>query len=371
MSGVTRNPYDLKRDPGGSSSGTGTSIAADLGLLGIGEDTGGSIRLPSTFCSLVGLRCTPGTISRYGLSPLLVPQDTPGPMCRTVTDVALMLDVLAGFDERDPYTATAVLSGQPVGGSYAANFSVDKIKSARLGVLREAFGPDSDSDKDKDCGSVNRVINVALSKLEQNGTTLIDVEIPNLKHLLEITFTYPQRSRSDLDAWFARHPLLNTTNTKEIYGSKRYHPALDLFEDIALGTGTPQKDPEFTTRLLAREELQRTIISLMAKHQLDALTFPDCQIPAPLLDDILAQRWPAAAFPTNTLVASQSLMPAISVPAGLTEAEGEGEGDGRGEGEAGLPVGLELLGLPYREQALLELAYGVEQLVMGRRPPPL
>ncbi len=358
MSGVTRNPYDLKRDPGGSSSGTGTAVAADLGLLGIGEDTGGSIRLPSTFCGLVGLRCTPGTISRYGLSPLLVPQDTPGPMCRTVTDVALMLDALAGFDERDPYTATAVLSGKPVGGSYAANFSVDQIKSARLGVLREAFGPDSD----KDCASVNGVINGALSKLEQNGTTLIDVEIPNLKHLLEITFTYPQRSRSDLDAWFARHPFLNSTNTKEIYGAKRYHPALDLFEDIALGTGTPQKDPEFTTRLLAREELQRAIISLMAKHQFDALAFPDCQIPAPLLDDVLTQRWPAAAFPTNTLVASQSLMPAISVPAGLTEER---------EGEATLPVGLELLGLPYREQALLELAYGVEQLVMGRRPPPL
>ncbi|KAK5195664.1 hypothetical protein LTR92_004604 [Exophiala xenobiotica] len=360
ISGVTRNPYDLKRDPGGSSSGTGSAIAADLGLLGIGEDTGGSIRLPSTFCGLVGLRCTPGTISRHGLSPLLVPQDTPGPMCRTVTDVALMLDVLAGFDEHDPYTATAVLSGKPIGGSHAANFpsSVDKIKSARLGVLRGAFGPDSD----KDCASVNRVINGALSRLEANGTTLIDIEIPNLKHLLEITFTYPQRSRSDLDAWFAKHPHppLNKTDTKQIYGSKRYHPALDLFEDIALGAGTPEKDPQFTTRLLAREELQRTIISLMAKHNLDALAFPDCQIPAPLLDDILAQRWPAAKFPTNTLVASQSLMPAISIPAGLTE-----------KGEAGLPVGLELLGLPYREQALLELAHGVEQLVMGRRPPPL
>ncbi|KIV77332.1 hypothetical protein PV11_09136 [Exophiala sideris] len=354
MSEITRNPYDLNRDPGGSSSGTGAAVAADLSLLGIGEDTGGSIRLPSSFCGLVGLRCTPGMISRYGLSPLLVPQDTPGPMCRTVTDVALMLDVLAGFDEQDPYTAAAVISGKPVGGSYAANLSLHKIKTARIGVLREAFGPDSDPD----CRATNNVINSALKTLQENGTTLVDVEIPNLKSLLQETFTYPQRSRSDLDAFFSRHPFLKT-NTKEIYGSKRYHPALDLFEDIALGDGSPQNDPKFTTRLLLREELQRAVVTIMAKHQLDALAFPDCQIPAPLLDDVLKQRWPAADFPTNTLVASQSLMPAVTVPAGLTE------------GDIGLPVGLELLGLPYREQTLLELAYGVEQLTLARRPPQL
>lgn len=275
-------------------------------------------------------------------------------MCRTVTDAALMLDVLAGFDEHDPYTAAAVISGSPSGGSYAANLSVDKIKSSRIGVLREAFGPDSDPD----CRVVNTVINNALKKLQENGATLIDVEIPDLKALLQVTFTYPQRSRSDLDAFFSRHPFLKT-QTKEIYGAKKYHPALDLFEDIALGLGSPQNDPEFTTRLLAREELQRSVVAVMAKHRLDALAFPDCQIPAPLLDDVLAQRWPAADFPTNTLVSSQSLMPAVTVPAGLTE------------GEAGLPVGLELLSLPYREQTLLEIAYGVEQLTLARRSPPL
>ncbi|KIW20711.1 hypothetical protein PV08_01288 [Exophiala spinifera] len=356
ISGVTKNPYDLVRDPGGSSSGTGTAVAADLGLLGVGEDTGGSIRLPSFFCGLVGLRCTPGTISRFGLSPLLVPQDTPGPMCRTVTDAALMLDVLAGFDERDPYTATAVIAGPPKGGSYAANLSMERIKSARLGLLEGTLGPDSDPA----CHSVNKVINSALKTLQDNGTTLVDVRIPDLAQILSLTFTYPQRSRSDLDAWFARHTFLKT-DTKAIYGSKQYHPALDLFEDIALGPGTPERDPTFTSRLLARDRLQQAIISLMAKYELDALAFPDCQIPAPLLKDALAQRWPADTFPTNTLVASQSLMPAISVPVGLTQDQTA----------PGLPVGLELLGLPYREQTLLELAYGVERIVAARQPPPL
>jgi amidase len=354
LSGLTRNPYDLNRDPGGSSSGTGAAIAADLATLGIGEDTGGSIRVPSSFCGLVGIRCTPGLISRSGLSPLLVPQDTPGPMCRTVRDTALMLDILAGFDERDPYTAAAFIAGKPTGGSYAANLSVEKIKSARIGVLSETFG----SDSDPDCRSVNMVMKNTLQKLQENGTTLINVEIPNLKHYLQTTFMYPQRSRSDLDAFFSRHPYLKT-NTTEIYEKKQYHPALDLFEDIATGPGDPQKDAGFTDRLFARDELQRLIITVMAKNALDALAFPDVQVPAPSLDDVLAQRWSGATFPTNTLIASQSLLPAISIPAGLTE------------GDSGLPVGLELLGLPYREQLLLELAYGVEKVTMARKPPTL
>jgi Asp-tRNA(Asn)/Glu-tRNA(Gln) amidotransferase A subunit family amidase len=265
-----------------------------------------------------------------------------------------MLDVLAGFDERDPYTAAAFIAGKPTGGSYAANLSVEKIKSARIGVLSETFG----SDSDPDCRSVNMVMKNTLQKLQENGTTLINVEIPNLKHYLQTTFMYPQRSRSDLDAFFSQHPYLKT-NTTEIYEKKQYHPALDLFEDIATGPGDPQKDTGFTDRLFARDELQRLIITVMAKNALDALAFPDVQVPAPSLDDVLAQRWSGATFPTNTLIASQSLLPAISIPAGLTE------------GHSGLPVGLELLGLPYREQLLLELAYGVEKVTMARKPPTL
>ena len=104
-SGETKNPYALDRDPGGSSSGTGAAVAAKLGAVGIGEDTGGSIRVPASFNNLFGLRVTPGLISRAGMSPLVVLQDTAGPMTRTVTDAALLLDALAGYDPQDPYTS--------------------------------------------------------------------------------------------------------------------------------------------------------------------------------------------------------------------------------------------------------------------------
>lgn len=324
-----------------------------MALIGLGEDTGGSIRVPSSFCGLAGIRCTPGLISRKGLSPLLVPQDTPGPMCRTVTDVAVTLDAIVGFDPHDLYTATAVIAGKPVGGSYAANFSPDKIKKATIGVLRGVFGPDSDPE----CASVNKVINRTLTQLQDAGTTFVDVEIPNLKHYLQLTFTYQSRSRFDLDSFFSKHPFLQT-NTKQIYENKQYHPTLDIFENMATGIKHPREDPEFVDRLFARDELQRLVIATIASRGLDALAFPSVRIPAPTTKDLLANRWKGDGFPTNTLIASQALLPAVSVPAGLTEP-------GR------LPVGLELLGIPYREQSLLELAFGVEQLTLARRPPSL
>jgi len=120
--GVTKNPYDLDRDPGGSSGGTGAAVAANLGAVGIGEDTGGSIRLPASFDNLVGVRVTTGLISRNGLSPLVVFQDTAGPMTRTVKDAAILLDALVGYDPaairsrpppRSPGTPEATLTACP------------------------------------------------------------------------------------------------------------------------------------------------------------------------------------------------------------------------------------------------------------------
>lgn len=349
MSGITLNPYDLKRDPGGSSSGTGSAIAADLGILGLGEDTGGSIRCPSSFCGLVGLRATPGMISRTGLSPLLVPQDTAGPMCRTVRDAALMFDAMVGFDPKDQYTTASIIGGQPKGGSYAV-LDKTRISSARIGVLKSLFGEDSNPDY----LAVNKVVKGALDQLQKAGATLVEIELPNLLETFTLTFTYASRSGSDLDNFFKNNPQLNLT-VKKIFESKQYHPTLDLFEDIAVGPGSPVNDPIFTKRLLAQGDLQRLVMSTLASHNLDVLAFPDVKLASPLISDVLKQRWSGSNFPVNTLLASQAVLPAITVPAGLTEE--------------GLPVGLEMVSYPYREQLLLELAYGVEDVVQGRKPP--
>ena len=149
--GTTRNPYDPAHDPGGSSGGTGAAVAANLGALGVGEDTGGSIRVPASFNNLVGLKVTPGLISRAGMSPLVEFQDSAGPMCRTVSDAATLLEVLAGFDPADPCTATAVIAGQV---PYSQLLNRASLRGARIGVVRHAFGDAADPQ----AAAVNTVI---------------------------------------------------------------------------------------------------------------------------------------------------------------------------------------------------------------------
>ncbi|MEU6577160.1 amidase [Streptomyces sp. NPDC046805] len=351
VSGVTRNPYALDRDPGGSSSGTGAAVAANLATVGIGEDTGGSIRLPASFCNLVGLRVTPGLISRNGMSPLVEPQDTPGPMTRTVTDAALLLDVLAGFDPTDPYTATAAIARHR--GSYTDALDPSSLAQARIGVLRQAFG----SDDDPEAATVNTVIGTALDKIAATGAQLVDVAIPDLDHYVAYTSVYFSRSRADIDAFLESRPGVDATSIAQLYADGHAHPNLDLLAGIATGPALPTDDPDYHLRLEARERFQRIVIGVMAENDLDALCFPDVRIAPPTHDDVLAARWTCLEFPTNTVIASQLWMPAVTVPAGFTAD--------------GLPVGLELMALPHHEADLLGLAYGVEQATGSRRAPVL
>jgi amidase len=109
----TRNPYDPNRDPGGSSSGTGAAVAANLATVGLGTDCGGSVRVPASFCNLVGVRSTPGVVPRTGTSYLVIPQDTVGPMARTVEDARRVFGVIAGYDPADPYSVAATIARAP------------------------------------------------------------------------------------------------------------------------------------------------------------------------------------------------------------------------------------------------------------------
>ena len=347
--GETRNPYALDRDPGGSSSGTGAAVAANLGAVGVGEDTGGSIRLPASFDNLVGLKVTPGLISRDGLSPLVGFQDSAGPMCRTVRDCACLLNVLAGYDPADPVTATAVIAGAQ---DYTAGLDDNALHGRTLGVVREAFGDESDSE----AALVNSVMNTALGALEAAGARVVDIVIPDLAHYVDYTSLYITHSQHDINAFLATREVPYRT-VAEIRAAGLYHPRLDLFEAIVEGPLEPLSDPEYYPRYVARERFQREIVNAMARVGADALVFPTTQLPAPTRADLDAGRWTTLSFPTNTLIAAQSWMPAISVPAGFTAD--------------GLPVGMEIVGLPYGEARLLALAYAFEQATRHRRPPTI
>ena len=350
LSGLTRNPYDLDRDPGGSSGGTGAAVAAGYATIGLGTDCGGSVRLPSSFCNLVGARSTPGLISRKGCNPLVGVQDTIGPMGRSVVDVARVFTVMAGFDPADPLTYAYSVARGPE--SYLDNLVPDALAGMRLGVLRSAFG----AGDDPHAAPVNQVMAGALSELTAGGATVVDVEIADLVDWIMRTSMYTIKSKYDIDAWLATKPDAPMKTVDEIVGSGRYHEKLDLLEGIAAGPKDPFADPAYYPAYVAHEEFMRTVVNLMEGHGLDALVYPTCQVIPPTREDTDSGLWNTLNFPTNTVISSQTWMPAITVPAGLTDA--------------GLPVGLEILARPYDEPTMFRVAYGFEQVGHHRVHPP-
>lgn len=347
--GETKNPYDLDRDPGGSSSGTGAAVAANLGAVGIGEDTGGSIRVPSSFDNLVGVRVTTGLISRIGMSPLVVFQDAAGPMTRTVKDAAILLDVLVGYDPEDPFTASATLARDA--GSYADGLTEDRLTGARIGVVREAFG----SDEDQDSSAVNQVVGEAIDAMRAAGAEIVDpVSIPDLQDFVGVTSLYLSQSRYDIDKFLSKRPGSHTVG--ELYETKRFHPRLDLFTAIAEeAPEDPEEDPNYHRGLAAREEFRRAILNVMASQNLDALLYPNSQVLPPTRKELDDWKWTVLTFPTNALIAAQADLPSISLPAGFAGGS--------------VPVGFELVGKPYGEADLLSLAYSYEKAANPRRAP--
>ncbi|KAK5999701.1 hypothetical protein QM012_005107 [Aureobasidium pullulans] len=354
----TKNPYNVNHDVGGSSCGSAAAVAANFALLAVAEDTGGSIRCPASFTNLVGLRPTPGLVSRSGFCPLVKVQDTPGPVARTVQDCARFFDCMVGFDPEDPYTGVAAMVkslGLPIGDSYASNLDqgLNRLKQARIGVMRQLFGPNSDPY----CLAVNQVISKAFSTLEETGTTFVDVHLDKLEHYMTFTPTYLQRSRTEINSFLATKPHL-PQDVADIVPAVASEEFLSFTSQITHGPLDPLEDPEYLPKILDRDEFKRKLDSLMASLELDALAFPDVQIPPPKHEDATNGRFPTCwDFPVNTLLASQARLPAITVPAGFTAD--------------GLPIGLELVSYEYHEQALLQLARGFEMVIGARQAPDI
>lgn len=348
--GSTLNPYALDRDVGGSSAGTAASVAASLATVGIGEDTGGSIRLPSSFTNLVGVRVTPGLISRSGMSPLVVFQDTAGPMARTVEDAALLLDALVGYDPGDVYTTAFVIADHH--GSYAKAARPEGLRGLRIGVLKEAFG----SDADPDAAPVNAVVRDAIAAMQAAGAVMVDISLPNvMEHVIE-TSLYLTHSRHDINAFLAARPELAYRSVEAIKSAGKYHPVLELFEAIVDdGPARPEDDPAYFRKLAARDSFQRAVVALLAQHQVAAMCFPCVQVLPPTKQEVLDKKWTTLTFPTNTLIAAQTWMPSICLPAGFAPG--------------GIPVGIEFVVLPYHEPDLFRLGYAFEALVQQRRIP--
>lgn len=347
--GQTRNPYALKRDSGGSSAGTGAGIAANLGLVGIGEDTGGSIRVPASFCNLFGIRPTTGVISRSGLSPLVTEQDTPGPMCRSVEDLARVLDVLVGYDPADPATAIHTSWSED---SFQDTLSEATLTDVRIGVLRDAFGDTDDS------MPVTATVETALTQMEASGATLVDpVEINNLQTLINETSLYGLVAKRDLNTFFEGLAESPVDSFEEIYAQGAHHDALEQIDVIADAPDDPTADREYWRRLAQQDMLQEAIQTTIADYNLDAIAFPDVQVIPPIAEKYQTGVITRTDVPTNTFIASQSGCPAVSLPAGFTDS--------------GLPVGVELLGAPFADRQLVSLAAAYEAYADPRERPEI
>jgi amidase len=353
MTDHTKNPYCPARESGGSSAGTGAGVAANFGLAGIGEDTGGSIRIPASFNNLFGLRVTTGLISRAGFSPLVHFQDTPGPMGRTVADVAKLLDSIVGYDPKDPFTVTA--SAAPSTAGYANALGVDvRLSDWRIGVLETGFG----SDENPDTEPVNGVVRAAIARLEELGVdTVPELIIDGLPQWIADTSLYVKQSKSDIGDFLARRPDAPVSDFMAIYRSGQFHPFNDLFHGIAEGPETVDGDADYLRLRLNQEDFRRLILNIFAMHELDFLVYPTVQVIPPTREELATEKYSALTFPTNTVIGSQTGLPALTIPVGFTED--------------GLPVGLELLGTPLAEAKMLQFAQAWEKSTQPRRAPVL
>lgn len=344
--GQTLNPYDLTRTPGGSSGGTGAGLAANYGLLGIGTDTVNSIRSPSSANSIVGIRPTLGLVSRAGIVPYSFTQDAAGPMARTVTDAAKMLNVLTGYDPGDPATAWNIGNTEK---DYARYLKAKGLKGKRIGVLRSFFG------KQPIHQEVNEVTDKAIKDMARSGAVIVELDTPDIdsgKIAGEISVHLYDLKR-DLNSYLA-DPKANTPvkSLAEIIASGKYSPSIE--KNIKEAEGLSTTSPEYYERLYKRSLLQERVMKLMADNRLDAIVFPHQKRPVVPVGEIQVER--------NGSLGSVTGFPSIVVPGGFTKPSPTAK--------IGVPVGIEFLSRPWKEGLLIEIGYSYEQGTKNRRPPP-
>ena len=332
LGGQTRNPYDPSRVPGGSSGGTAAAIAASFAAVGMGSDTCGSIRIPAAFNNLVGLRPSKGLSSIYGIMPLAGTQDVAGPLARNFEDLAVVLDIVSGYDAKDPATEPMRTRPRP---QFRGALGSATLAGLRIGKLMNYY--------DTAQSPVREKLDVAFAKLAEAGAVIVDVTIPEMGDLLASSGVIGQEFEEDLNAYLVEFG--SATNLEAIVATGLYDPAVaQALERSAAG----QQDPVvYQAALAARAQLTAAIETAMSAAAIEFLAYP----PIGSLPVKIGENQPG----NNCSLSANSGLPALSVPVGFSDN--------------GLPVGLELLGGQFNDVALVAVAYAVEQLIQARRAP--
>jgi amidase len=345
--GQCRNPYVLDRNACGSSSGSGTAVAASLGAAAIGTETDGSIVCPSNATGLVGIKPTLGLVSRAGVIPIAHSQDTAGPMARTVSDAAILLGAIAAIDPRDAATADARGHVEP---DYTKFLAADGLKGARIGVARKQTGFNRD---------VDRLFGDALAALQKQGAVLVDpAEIPHAGEYDETELeVLLYELKADLDAYLATlGPSARVKTLADViaFNEKNADREMPCFGQelfVKAQAKGPLTDKAYLDALAKNRRLSREegLDAILTQHGLDAIVAPTGG-PAWLTDCAVGDHFGGGSS-TPAAVAGY---PNITVPCGYS---------------FGLPVGISFMGRAWSEPKLIRLAYAYEQATRWRKAP--
>jgi amidase len=335
--GQVRNPYDPARVPGGSSGGTGAAIAASFAAAGMGSDTCGSIRIPSSVNNLVGLRPTKGLSSIAGIVPLSTTQDVGGPLARSVSDLATMLDATIGEDPDDPATRLAPGQSRP---KFTDALESASLKGVHIGILEPLFGgPGEDPE-------VNRVVRASIDELKKQGVEATSVPLPSLTTDLNGSSLINAEFKEDLANYLANSGNPPVHSLEDIVRGGLFHVALAGGMSARLAS-KGRNSREYKLALAKRAAMQQIILKLMEDQKLDALVYPTLTRRPAMIGD------PQGG--STCQLSATTGFPAISMPAGFTDE--------------GLPIGVELLGRPFDDVKLVSYAYAYEQANHHRRAP--
>ncbi len=344
--GQVRNPWCLDRSPCGSSSGTGVAVSANFCTLGIGTETNGSIVCPAGVNGIVGIKPTLGLWNRRGIIPIAQSQDTAGPMCRTVTDAALLLGALAETPREDPSTGIAPAEIPPGYGSFLNNEGLGKL---RIGVARDLLGFDP---------RVDALFEQALALLASLGVTLAgDVRFPELRKMGQASYRVMLfEFRHGLNDYLATHPTAPVRSLREIIAFNETHAEREMpwfGQDILLKaeemgdlTSDDYRQALKTARELSRE---KGIDGAMEALKLDALVAAT-NGPAWTIDPVNGDHFGGGSSSPAAIAG----YPNITVPMGYVH---------------GLPVGISFFGKAWSEPVLLKLAHAFEQASLHRKTP--
>jgi amidase len=338
LTGATRNPYDPARVPGGSSGGSAAAVAASFAAAAMGSDTSGSLRIPAAFQNLFALRVTRGLSSRAGVAPLSSTQDVAGPLARSVTDLAILLDATVGSDPDDAVTASA---RNHIPKTYREMLRPDGLRGVRIGLVNSLFGH---SQGEEESGNIVRK---ALEAMKARGAQLVDVSIPGLDELMHQSGVIDYEFKFDLADYLGRHPDAPVKSLGEILDRGLYQEQLE--DRLRLRNRPDTRDSDaYRQALQKRRELHDVLLAALEQQHLDALAFPTLVREPAFIGE-------AQGGADACQLSANSGLPEISVPAGFSAN--------------GLPVGMELLGKDFDEPGLLKLAYAWEQATKPRRAP--